>query len=190
MLYRRFLPIVYHYALAHVGNTTHAEDVTSETFYAMVDGIASTRAQDESSFTAWLLGIAHNMVSRHHRMRRARPETSLLLTEDAHPLAIAEEADPQTVIAVRERWSEIVDALRLLTEEQRTVVVYRCALGYSTAEVAGMLGKPENAVRGLQFRALTSLSRHLAAAERRQTEQGGEKRNGKEKERRSNGTPR
>ena len=47
------------------------------------------------------------------------------------------------------------------------------------AEVAGMLGKPENAVRGLQFRALASLSRHLAATERRQTEQSGEKSNGK-----------
>jgi hypothetical protein len=63
-------------------------------------------------------------------------------------------------------------------------------LGYSTAEVAGMLGKPENAVRGLQFRALASLSRHLAAAEQRQTDQSGEKRTGKDKERRSYGTPR
>ena len=137
MLYRRFLPIVYRYALTHVGNTPQAEDVTSETFYAMVDGIASTRAQDESSFTAWLLGIAHNKVARHYRALRARPEIPLTLTEDAQPFTVAEEADPQTVVAIRERWSEIVDALRFLTEEQRTVVVYRCALGYSTAEVAG-----------------------------------------------------
>lgn len=170
MLYRRFLPIVYRYALTHVGNRAQAEDVTSETFYAMVDGIASTRAQDESSFTAWLLGIAHNKVARHYRTLRARPEVSLTLTEDAHPFTVAEEADPQAVVAIRERWSEIVEALQLLTDEQRTVVVYRCALGYATAEVAEMLGKPENAVRGLQFRALASLSRHLAAAERRQAE--------------------
>jgi RNA polymerase sigma-70 factor, ECF subfamily len=190
MLYRRFLPIVYRYALAQVGAAPQAEDVTSETFYAMVDGIESTRAQDESSFTAWLLGIAHNKVARHYRALRARPEISLTLTEDAQPFTVADEADPQAVVAIRERWSEIVDALRLLTEEQQTVVVYRCALGYSTAEVAGMLGKPENAVRGLQFRALASLSRHLAAAERRQTDQSGEKSNGTEKERRSHGTAR
>jgi RNA polymerase sigma-70 factor, ECF subfamily len=190
MLYRRFLPIVYRYALTHVGNTAQAEDVTSETFYAMVDGIASTRAQDESSFTAWLLGIAHNKVARHYRTLRARPEIPLTLAEDAQPFTVADEADPQSVVAIRERWSEIVDALRLLTEEQRSVVVYRCALGYSTAEVAGMLGKPENAVRGLQFRALASLSRHLAAAERRQADHRGEKSNGKGKERRSNGTAR
>jgi RNA polymerase sigma-70 factor (ECF subfamily) len=190
MLYRRFLPIVYRYALAHVGAAPQAEDVTSETFYAMIDGIASTRAEDESSFTAWLLGIAHNKVARHYRALRARPEVPLTLAEDTQPITVADEADPQAVVAIRERWSEIVDALRLLTEEQRTVVVYRCALGYSTAEVAGMLGKPENAVRGLQFRALASLSRHLAAAERRQTIQRGEKRNGKEKGRRSYGTTR
>ena len=190
MLYRRFLPIVYRYAFTHVGNTVQAEDVTSETFYAMVDGIASTRAQDESSFTAWLLGIARHRVARHYRALRARPEIPLTLTEDAQPFTVADEADPQAVVAIRERWSEIVDALRFLTEEQRVVVVYRCALGYSTAEVAEMLGKPENAVHGLQFRALASLSRHLAAVERRQIEQSGEKCNGKEKERRSNGTTR
>ena len=187
MLYRRFLPIVYRYALTHVGNTAQAEDVTSETFYAMVDGIASTRAQDESSFTAWLLGIAHNKVARHYRTLRARPEIPFTLTEDAQPFAVAEEADPQIVVAIRERWSEIVEALQFLTDEQRTVVVYRCALGYTTAEVGKMLGKPENAVRGLQFRALASLSRHLAAAERLQNER---EHTVREKERRSYGTAR
>jgi RNA polymerase sigma-70 factor (ECF subfamily) len=197
MLYRRFLPIVYRYALTHVGHIAPAEDVTSETFYAMVDGIASTRAQDESSFTAWLLGIAHNKVARHYRGLRAHPERSLTLTEEGHPTAIAEEDDPQAVVTARERWSEMVDALQTLTEEQRIVVVYRCALGYATTEVAQLLGKPENAVRGLQFRALASLSRHLAAAERRQTEQTERSRqkrsgegSGKETDRRSHGTAR
>jgi RNA polymerase sigma-70 factor (ECF subfamily) len=185
MLYRRFLPIVYRYALAHVGTAPQAEDVTSETFYAMVDGVASTRAQDESGFTAWLLGIAHHKIARHYRTLRARPETALTLAEDAHPFAVAEEDDPQAVVTARERWSEIVDALQSLTEEQRVVVVYRCALGYSTTEVAEMLGKPENAVRGLQFRALASLSRHLQASER-QIQQESKMR----KERRGHGTAR
>jgi hypothetical protein len=45
-------------------------------------------------------------------------------------------------------------------------------------------------VRGLQFRALASLSRHLAAAERRQMDQRDEKRIGRENERRSYGTAR
>jgi hypothetical protein len=53
-----------------------------------------------------------------------------------------------------------------------------------------MLGKPENAVRGLQFRALASLSRYLAEAERRQDAKRSEKNNGKGKERRSYGTAR
>ena len=194
LLYRRFLPIVYRYALTHVGNVSYAEDVTSEIFYAMVDGIASTRAQDETSFAAWLLGIARHKVARHHRALRARPEISLMLAEDAQPFTVAEEGDPQTVVAIRERWSEIVDALQSLTEEQRVVVVYRCALGYSTTEVAEMLGKPENAVRGLQFRALTSLSRLLAAAEQRRSEQSSAQNSKKPavkgRERRSYGTTR
>src|SRR5215469_1594148 len=34
-LYRRFLPVVYRYSLARVGDVHAAEDVTSETFIAM-----------------------------------------------------------------------------------------------------------------------------------------------------------
>jgi RNA polymerase sigma-70 factor (ECF subfamily) len=186
LLYRRFLPIVYRYALAHVGPGPQAEDVTSETFYAMVDGIASMRAQDERSFTAWLLGIAHNKVARHYRALHASPEVPLAHAEDAQPFAFAEADDPHSVVVARERWADIVDALQALTEEQRVVVVYRCVLGYATDEVAEMLGKPANAVRGLQFRGLTALARHLQAAEQRQIDQSSAKRLG----RRRNGTAR
>ena len=96
---------------------------------------------------------------------------------------------------IRRRWSPYASAGRrswtrcsFLTEEQRTVVVYRCALGYSPQRWPDA-GKPENAVRGLQFRALASLSRHLGAAERRQmTRAAKEQQEGKE--RRSYGTTR
>ena len=186
LLYRRFLPIVYRYALAHVGPGPQAEDVTSETFYVMVDGITSVRAQDERSFTAWVLGIAHNKVARHYRALRASPEVPLARSEDAPPFAVAEADDPHTVVVARERWAEIVDGLQALTEEQRTVVVYRCVLGYATEEVAEMLGKPTNAVRGLQFRGLAALSRHLQVTEQRQIDRSSAKR----RWRKHNGTSR
>jgi RNA polymerase sigma-70 factor (ECF subfamily) len=181
MLYRRFLPMVYRYALAHVGHGPQAEDVTSETFYAMVDGITSMRAQDERSFTTWVLGIAHNKVARHYRALRASAEVPIARAEDVQPVAVAEAGDPQTVVAAREHWAETVDALQWLTEEQRTVVVYRCMLGYSTNEVAEMLGKPANAVRGLQFRALAALLRQLQTSEQRQIDRSSEKRRGRKR---------
>lgn len=161
MLYRRFLPVVYRYSLIRVGDPHHAEDVTADTFFAMVEGIARTRATDELAFAAWVLGIARNKVAMHFRQQRARGEARHDITADMEPRAVGEEDDPLTIITMRESWSVIDTALQRLTEEQRSVVLYRCVLGYSTEDVAALLQKRPKAIRALQSRALASLARHL-----------------------------
>ena len=55
-LYRRHLTRVYRYHLAHVGNVKDAEDLTSQTFMAALEGIRSFRGT--GSFAAWIMGIA------------------------------------------------------------------------------------------------------------------------------------
>lgn len=161
MLYDRFMPVVYRFVLARVGAVHIAEDVTSETFLAVIQGINTMRADDELTFAAWVLGIARNKVLTHFRRLYARPETSQSLTEDEQPLAVADEGDPLTIITARESLAEVATGLNQLTEEQRAVVLYRCVLGYSTDEVARLLDRQPNAIRALQFRALASLARHL-----------------------------
>jgi RNA polymerase sigma-70 factor (ECF subfamily) len=61
-----------------------------------------------------------------------------------------------------------MQAINMLTEEQRQVLINRLILGYDVATVARMIGKKANAVKALQFRALQSLQRLLA--EKGQTE--------------------
>jgi RNA polymerase sigma-70 factor (ECF subfamily) len=55
-LYRRHVAQVYRYHLIHTGSTTEAEDLTSQTFMAALDGIAGYR--NTGAFAAWLMGIA------------------------------------------------------------------------------------------------------------------------------------
>jgi DNA-directed RNA polymerase specialized sigma24 family protein len=55
-LYRRHLTRVYRHHVAHVGNARDAEDLTSQTFIATLEGIRSFRGA--GSFAAWILGIA------------------------------------------------------------------------------------------------------------------------------------
>lgn len=161
LLYRRFLPVVYRYVLIRVGDPHHAEDVTADTFFAMVEGISRTRAADELSFAAWVLGIARNKVAMHFRRQRMRSETPRDSTDDAEPQAVGDEDDPLTIITLRESWSVVASALQRLTDEQRSVLLYRCVLGYSTEDVAALLRKRPKAIRALQSRALASLARHL-----------------------------
>ena len=173
MLYRRFMPVVYRYVLARVSAAHLAEDITSETFMAVVTGIGAMRAEDELAFAAWVLGIARNKVATHFRRSHARPDTRELLADDEQPLALADEGDPLAIITARESWAEVVAALNQLTEEQRAVVLYRCVLGYSTEEVARLLDRLPNAIRALQFRGLASLARHLNIAHHADAPEGG-----------------
>jgi RNA polymerase sigma-70 factor, ECF subfamily len=163
LLYARFLPVIYRFELARVGDQHVAEDLTAETFIAMVEQIAGTRAEDELTFAAWLLGIARNKLLMYFRTRRTRPATVYGVPHEFPLYTRGDEGDPLAVLSARERWSDIVVALHTLTEEQRTVVLYRCVLGYSAEDVGELLGKQAGAVRALQFRALASLARRLSS---------------------------
>jgi RNA polymerase sigma-70 factor (ECF subfamily) len=160
-LYKRFLPTVYRFTLARVGDVHAAEDVTADTFFAMIESITTTRATDELAFAAWLLGIARNKVLLHFRHQRSQPDTQGELPEELEPADTAERDDPLRIVTARESWAEVAQALDRLTEDQRTVVLYRCVLGYSAEEVGHLMGKQAGTVRALQFRALASLARLL-----------------------------
>jgi RNA polymerase sigma-70 factor, ECF subfamily len=161
LLYARFLPVIYRFHLARLSDRHVAEDLTAETFIAMVEQISRTRATEELSFAAWLLGIARNKALMYFRARRSRPAAVYGVPDEFPLYTRADEDDPLDVLMARESWSDIVAALNLLTEEQRTVVLYRCVLDYSAEEVGGLLGKQAGAVRALQFRALASLAHSL-----------------------------
>ncbi|HEX9068748.1 MAG TPA: RNA polymerase sigma factor [Ktedonobacterales bacterium] len=163
LLYSRFLPTVYRFIHARVSDPHQAEDVTAETFLAMVEHISQARAQDELSFAAWILGVARNKVLMYYRSSRTHQADSYEPAQMDHRPAEGDEGDPLAVLTAREHWQEIVAALNQLTDDQRTVVLYRCILGYSSDDVAKLMGKNNGTVRALQFRALASLARILEA---------------------------
>ncbi len=169
-LYRQFLPAIFGYIAARVADRGVAEDLTSEVFLQMVEDIEQVRATTEASFAAWLFQVARGTVAGYYRKHEKQP---LLLSLDAgqeehesegdgrqfaasHP-----ESDPVHRLEARAEWERVVQAINLLTEEQRQVLMGRLLLGYDVATVAQMLGKQANAVKALQFRALQSLHRLL-----------------------------
>src|SRR5215217_4676268 len=79
-LYHRHMTRVYRYHIAHVGNVKDAEDLTSQTFMAALEGIRSFRGT--GSFAAWILGIASR--KRLMFIRAGKPEVPL---ETADPFA-------------------------------------------------------------------------------------------------------
>ena len=163
-LYKRFLPVVYRYVLARVDDPHLAEDLTADTFFAVVKDIGGARASDELAFSAWVLSIARSKVAQHFRRQHLRTGIEREMAPAAEPHTTEDEGDPLAIITARESWGTVASALSRLTEDQRTVVLYRCVLDYSAEEVADLLGKQPGTIRALQFRALASLARHLGIA--------------------------
>ncbi len=170
ILYRQFLPGVFGYIATRVPDRATAEDLTSEVFLKMVEGIGQLRASDEAGFAAWLLRIARLTVAGYYRKRERLPALVPLESEDREEGALGNgEAlvsmylgmDPAEIVGVRDEWQTVVDAINTLTEEQRQVLVGRLILGYDVETVARVVGKKANAVKAVQFRALHSLHRLL-----------------------------
>src|SRR5258708_38655609 len=118
----------------------------------MVESIERLRADDELAFAGWLFSIARNKIAEHYRRQTSRPHVRGAIAPEEEPLALAEGGDPLGVVGARERWREAADALQHLTEEQRTVLLYRCVPGYDTGEAAQVVGPEASAVPALQCR--------------------------------------
>ena len=170
ILYRQFLPRVFAYIRLRVPLES-TEDLTSEVFLKMVEGIHHLRASDEAGFIGWLLQIARISIADFYRQRGKQPvyvrlEPALLEKEESRETwkipASHPDTDPVRWTEAREEWDRVVKAINMLTEEQRQVLIGRLLLGYNVKTVACMIGKNANAVKALQFRALHSLRRSLS----------------------------
>lgn len=64
-LYRKYVNRVYAYHLVRTANREEAEDLTSLTFLAALEGIKGYRHQ--SCFPVWLFGIARRKLIDHYR---------------------------------------------------------------------------------------------------------------------------
>src|SRR5579885_291564 len=66
-LYRKFLPGVFGYIASRVPDRFTAEDLTSEVFLKMIEGIGQIKATEEARFAAWLLQVARITVADYYR---------------------------------------------------------------------------------------------------------------------------
>jgi RNA polymerase sigma-70 factor (ECF subfamily) len=154
----RYTDPLYNYLYAMTGDTQLSQDILGDTFLRMVEKIDSYTYYG-APFKAWLYRIAHNLAV--NALKRARFTVGVEdLDRVARPVT-----DPAIRVAARIEEEELRAALRAalpeLTQDQQQVLMLRFVDGQSPGEVAETLGKSENAVKQLQFRAVRSLERLL-----------------------------
>ena len=162
-LYDTYRDRVARFATGRIGDAEKAEDVTSETFEAVLRNLGSYRAGTD--FEAWLFTIAHRRVADHFRRRSRRREVALDEAVDpagrgarhALPGHLPAVAGPEEAVLAAERRAEVAGAFRRLRADQQEVLALRVLGGLSATQVGEVLGQSEGAVRVAQHRALQSL---------------------------------
>jgi RNA polymerase sigma-70 factor (ECF subfamily) len=155
-IYEEYVDVVYRYLYVRCGSHHLAEDLTAETF------VRALRRLDSFTWTgkdiaAWFVTIARNLVVDHVKSSRYRMEvtTGELLDADEHAAA------PETEVLEQMRDRRLLTAVKELKGDQQECIVLRFLQGMSLAETAAILGRKENAVKQLQFRAVRALHRAL-----------------------------
>ena len=132
-------------ALAILGDVQEAEDAVQETFLRYLEKRPEFR--DGEHEKAWLLKVTANRCKSVLRARKRHPAVELL---DVYP---APDMDCR----------ELMEAVLSLPANQRSAVHLHYYEGYTTDEIAGILGQRPGTVRSHLSRAREALRRYLSA---------------------------
>lgn len=158
---------VYAFLLRSVRDAAAAEDLFQETFLRVVQ--RADQFNGQSRFTTWLYTIARNLTVDHARRMRHRRHASLdaphhASGEDSRPLgeSIAGNVAPADRAAVEAQARAAFQvALDALPEDQREVFLLRQVDGLAFADIAAILGIPENTAKSRMRYALERLQQAL-----------------------------
>ena len=163
---------VYRSVARWAATPAEAEDLTQDVFVRAIQSIGSYRGADLGiSYRAYLLRISRNLAIDRWRARQAAGAvTHQPISEEDMPRPPDVRIGLEAAVISREEHGRLLAALDRLPDAYSDVLRQRILCGLTAAEVAARTGQTANAVRQLQFRAMTALRREFA------TDQDGEDR--------------
>ncbi|MDA0184068.1 sigma-70 family RNA polymerase sigma factor [Solirubrobacter phytolaccae] len=155
-LYRRYEQPVLGYFRRRVDDAELAADLTGEVFARALEGLRARRDIDRG-FSAWLFGIAHNVLVDSYRRGRVDDEARRRLGME--PVALVDDALAR-IDALGDE-TTLRGALDALPPEQREALWARIVDERDYEEIAGALVCSEQVVRKRVSRGLATLRARL-----------------------------
>jgi RNA polymerase sigma-70 factor, ECF subfamily len=157
-IYDQYFSEVYRYVQYRVGDPIQSEDIASDVFLRLIEASQAGKGP-QSNLKSWLIATASHIVMDQFRRKYRRSEETL-------PETMPDEGpQPSTEVDQREQRQQVKDAYQSLTAEQQEVIALRFGQGYSIEETAAIMNRNVNAVKALQFRAFSALSREIGEVE-------------------------
>jgi RNA polymerase sigma-70 factor (ECF subfamily) len=150
-LYKHFFNQIYYYIYSRVNNLHDAQEITSNVFLSMVEGIKKFKGQ--STFKNYIFGIAKNKIRDYIRNKYKTADFVLeSYFEDATFDQIVEEkVDRSHKFKLREALAEIS---KMLNPRYSKVLNLRFNEMNSVEETAKIMGISSNNVKVIQHRAI------------------------------------
>lgn len=142
-----FYPKIYRYIAYRVNRKEEAEDLTSEVFLRFI----KSDQDPKKNVQGWLYKTAENLVTDHYRRQSVRKD--VMESTEILDTFTDTKSDSSKGLDVY----DLQRGMKNLTGEQYQVILLKFIEGYSTKEIAPIMGKSEGAVKALQFRALQAL---------------------------------
>jgi RNA polymerase sigma-70 factor (ECF subfamily) len=148
-----YIPI-FRYALYRTGDRETAEDIASEVFARLLQGLRSGTGPT-TTLAGWLFGVAARVTADYFRRVYRTPMVEL------DDVIRDYDETPSTLTVAALEYEELRQALKSLTEEQQHVIALRFGQEMPIHQVAQMMGKTEGAIKQLQARAVAALARQM-----------------------------
>lgn len=131
VLIRKYADKVYNIVLPMIQNKEDAQDVSQEVFIKVYKNIPSF--QGNSSIGTWIYSIAVNTSKDYLRKTIRLKETPLVENE------ISESNDPQETLDSKEAHLMVTEALGMLQEDEKEILVLKDIMGFTYEEISGIL---------------------------------------------------
>ena len=138
-LYRRYVTPIYRYLYSRVGNAADAEDLTTQTFVAALEGLPGYR--ERGNFAAWLFTIAHNKAADHHREQHPHLPLDEALDSPRHG------EHPLASMMRKEALQRLSTLVAGLEEDKQELLRLRFAGSLTYAQIAQVVGSSEGGVK-------------------------------------------